>query len=282
VLLASGLGCIYVRVMASNGVLDSVAVDGDGRTLVLLHGGPGLVDYMSLLDAETAGWRRVRYQQRGHSPSAISGPFTVQQHLDDLIEVFDAFVTGPTVVLGHSWGGHLALQAALAVPERVEGVALIDPFGSVGDGGAVAMSETLAARLLPENRERAAELIERIVAGDHSDELGAAFVALQWPGYFAQPEHAPPPPPGLGLNLTCNGETMGSVFAELEGGFADRLTGCDIPVELVVGQSSPIPVAVSEQTAELLPKSQITIVPGAGHLPWHEQPGCVRAALARL
>jgi pimeloyl-ACP methyl ester carboxylesterase len=154
--------------------------------------------------------------------------------------------------------------------------------GSVADGGAVAMSETLAARLLPEQREQAAELGERIAGGDHSGELGAEFVALQWPGYFAQPEQAPPPPPGLGLNRVCNGETMGSVFAELQGGFADRLTGCEIPVELVVGQRSPIPIAVSEQTAELLPKSRITIVPDAGHLPWYEQPGCVRAALARL
>ncbi len=268
--------------MASDGVLDSVTVDGEGRTVVLLHGGPGLVDYMSLLDAETAGWRRVRYQQRGHSPSAVSGPFTVQQHVQDLTVVLDDFVTGSCVVLGHSWGGHLALQAALAVPGRIDGVALIDPFGSVADGGAIAMAEALATRLLPENRARAAELVERIAAGDHSDELGAEFVALQWPGYFAQPDQAPPPPPGLGLNLTCNGETMGSVFGELQSGFADRLTRCEISVELVVGERSPIPVAVSEQTAELLPNSQITIVPGAGHLPWHEQPGCVRAALARL
>jgi hypothetical protein len=45
-----------------DGVLDSVSVDGEGRTLVLLHGGSGLVDYMGILEAETAGWRRVGYQ----------------------------------------------------------------------------------------------------------------------------------------------------------------------------------------------------------------------------
>lgn len=268
--------------MTPDGVLDSVTVDGEGRTLVLLHGGPGLVDYMGLLEDETGGWRRVRYQQRGHSPSAICGPFTGQQHLEDLISVLDGFSTERCVLLGHSWGGHLALQAALAAPGRIDGVALIDPLGSVADGGAIAMAETLAARLLPENRQRAAEVGEEIAAGDLSDGLGAEFLTLHWPGYFAEPEQAPPPPSGLRLNLTCNGETMASVFEELQSGFADRLTGCELPVELVVGESSPIPFAVSEQTADLLPKSQITIIPDAGHLPWHEQPGCVRAALARL
>lgn len=268
--------------MTSDGVLSSVTVEGEGRTLVLLHGGPGLVDYMALLDAETEGWRRVHYQQRGHPPSAICGPFTVQQHLEDLISVLDGFVTERCVLLGHSWGGHLALQAALAVPDRIDAVALLDPFGSVADGGAIAMAETLAARLLPQNRQRAAVVGEEIAAGNHSNELGTEYLALQWPGYFAEPAKAPPLPPGLLLNLTCNGETMASVFGELQGGFADRLTGCELPVELVVGQCSPIPFAVSEQTAALLPKSQLRIIPDAGHLPWHEQPGCVRAALARL
>jgi proline iminopeptidase len=273
---------LYDRTMTFDGVLESITVEGEGRTLVLLHGGPGLVDYMALLEAETEGWRRIRYQQRGHPPSPISGPFTVQQHLEDLIAVLDGSATERCVLLGHSWGGHLALQAALAVPGRIDGVALIDPFGSVADGGAIAMAETLAARLLPENRQRAAKVGEQIAAGDLSDELGAEFLALQWPGYFADPEQAPPLPPGLLLNLTCNGETMASVFGELQSGFADRLAGCELPVELVVGESSPIPFAVSEQTADLLPKSQITIIPDAGHLPWHERSGCVRAALARL
>jgi proline iminopeptidase len=155
-------------------------------------------------------------------------------------------------------------------------------LGSVGDGGAVEMAETLAARLLPHNRQRAAEVGEQIVAGDDSDELAREFLALQWPGYFAEPEQAPPPPPDLRLNVACNSATLETVFGDLAGGFADRLTVCSVPAELVVGQSSPMPVAVSERTAELLPDSRITIVPGAGHLPWHEQPGCVRDALARL
>ena len=43
-----------------------------------------------------------------------------------------------------------------------------------------------------------------------------------------------------------------------------------------------MPVSQGEQTAALLPMAEVTVVPAAGHLPWHEQPGCVAAALGRI
>jgi pimeloyl-ACP methyl ester carboxylesterase len=41
-----------------------------------------------------------------------------------------------------------------------------------------------------------------------------------------------------------------------------------------------MPVSHGEQAAALLPGSEVVIVPAAGHLPWHEQPGCVAGALS--
>ena len=37
-------------------------------------------------------------------------------------------------MVGHSWGGHLALHVAMVLPERLLGVVAVDPLGSVGDG----------------------------------------------------------------------------------------------------------------------------------------------------
>jgi hypothetical protein len=47
---------------------------GSGPSLLLLHGGPAMTDYMDMLDAELDGWRSIRYQQRGLPPSAVNGP----------------------------------------------------------------------------------------------------------------------------------------------------------------------------------------------------------------
>ena len=58
---------------------------GEGDDLLLLHGGPGLSDYMDLVEGETAGWRTIRYQQRGLSPLTVEGPFSVERHVADAV-----------------------------------------------------------------------------------------------------------------------------------------------------------------------------------------------------
>jgi pimeloyl-ACP methyl ester carboxylesterase len=55
-----------------------------------------------------------------------------------------------------------------------------------------------------------------------------------------------------------------------------------VPAIFLLGAQSPIPVSQGQQTAALLPRSEVVIVPGAGHVPWHEQPGCVADALSRI
>ncbi len=55
-----------------------------------------------------------------------------------------------------------------------------------------------------------------------------------------------------------------------------------MPAIFLLGGQSPMPVSQGGQTAQLLPAAEVVIVPAAGHLPWHEQPGCVADALSRL
>jgi pimeloyl-ACP methyl ester carboxylesterase len=173
---------------AGSGVL-SYWEAGEGPPLLLLHGGPGPSDYMSLLDA--AGVRRA-------------------------------------VVLGHSWGGYLALRLAEAAPERVAGLVLVDPLGAAG------------------------------------------------------PAQAPPPPAGLAPSVAGNEEAQASVAESLAGGFGDRLAAVPAPAVFVLGERSPMPLSQNQQTAVLLPDAEVVVVPEAGHLPWHERPGCVASASATI
>jgi pimeloyl-ACP methyl ester carboxylesterase len=43
-----------------------------------------------------------------------------------------------------------------------------------------------------------------------------------------------------------------------------------------------MPLGQNQQTAALLPDAEVVGVPGAGHRPWHERPGCVASALATI
>jgi pimeloyl-ACP methyl ester carboxylesterase len=260
----------------------SGSVGGDGDDVLLIHGGPGLSDYMDVVDDETRGWRTIRYQQRGIAPSTVEGPFDVARHVADARAVLDELNVERTVVLGHSWGGHLALQLALAHPERVSSVVVVDALGSTGTGGAPALGEELRRRLPDTAVARVQELDVRLGQPGAGDADALESLALLWSGYFADPATAPPLPLDMRLSLACSMGTFASVMEEIpDGRFARRLRQLAVPVVVLIGEKSPLPLDVGEETAALIPHAELTVVPGAGHLPWYEQPGCVSRALSR-
>src|SRR5262245_18851654 len=101
--------------------------EGTGRPALLLHGGPGLSDYMGPLAQELDGlFETFRYTQRGTPPSTSGPPYNVETHVADAIAVLDHFGVDEAWAIGHSWGGHLALHLAVAHPNRVRGLICIN------------------------------------------------------------------------------------------------------------------------------------------------------------
>jgi pimeloyl-ACP methyl ester carboxylesterase len=255
---------------------------GSGPALLLLHGGPAISDYMDMLGPELAGWRSIRYQQRCLPPSAVTGPFTLERHVADAVAVLDTMQVSRAMVLGHSWGGHLALHLALVHPDRVAGLVLVDPLGAVGDGGVAEQGRHLRERLLPGAVERFDEVAARLAGPEPTDADMLASLALLWPGYFAEPATAPPMRPGTRASVPGYLGTFASIAEHMAGGFSNALRELRTPAIFVLGERSPMPNSQGQQTAALLPTAEVRVVPAAGHLPWHEQPGCVAAALARV
>ena len=134
---------------------------GTGPPVLLLHGGPGMgFDYLRELADELAVENDVAwYQQRGLEPSAVEGPYSVAADVGDAGRVLDALGWQSAYVVGHSWGGHLALHVAEAIPDRVLGVLSVDPLGAVGDGRWSEFDEEMLRRTPEETRERAREIL---------------------------------------------------------------------------------------------------------------------------
>ena len=250
--------------------------------MLLLHGGPGLgFDYLRELADELAQENDVAwYQQRGLAPSAAAGPFTVGADVADARRVLDLLGWDRAYVVGHSWGGHLALHVATALPERLLGVLAVDPLGSVGDGRWPEFDEEIFRRTPEAVRARARELDELIAEGAANDELALEQMRLVWPAYFADPERAPPMPQ-LRMASERSAQMGRSILAELPT-LEARLRLIGVPVGFVHGSRSPMPVAASTDAAERIPGAWVDVVDGAGHFVWVEAPGAVRAALRRL
>src|SRR4051794_17381800 len=73
--------------------------------------------------------RVVAPDLRGHGRSPMVGPWTLEQHLEDLLPLLASVGVRdePPVLLGHSYGGLLAWELARAAPASIAGLVLVDP-----------------------------------------------------------------------------------------------------------------------------------------------------------
>jgi pimeloyl-ACP methyl ester carboxylesterase len=259
-------------------------VAGEGAPVLVLHGGPGLGhEYLDPMAEEVleGAYRVALFQQRGLSPSTHEGPFTIARAVADVEAVLDHLGWDRALVVGHSWGGHLAFHLAVALPHRLLGVLAVDPLGGVGDGGAAAFGAELLRRVPDDLAGRAREL-------EALDSSGAATAADQvelleilWPSYFATPEGAPPFPAVRLAQAASEG-----LWADL----IERLPTLDasletigVPVGVLAGSESPMPPDVATvATVDRIPGAWCVLEPDAGHFTWVEHPGCVLSALDRL
>lgn len=254
---------------------------GEGEPVVLLHGGPGMgFEYLDSVTGELAGLRVVSYQQRGLPPSRTEGPFEIGDHVADYGRLLDGLGWERAVVVGHSWGGHLALHVALALPDRVSGALIVDPLGGVGDGGAAEFESELDARTPEADRQRAEELDQQALRGEGGDEDAEEALRLYWPAYFPSPGQAPPMPP-VRLDATSYAATYASAQTELPR-LESGLPGIRVPMGFLAGGMSPMPTTASTDTADRIPGAWVDVVEGAGHFVWLDRPGSVRRALDRL
>lgn len=234
--------------------------------MVLLHGGPGMWDYLGPV---AAGFDDIvaahRYDQRGCGRSDGSGPYDVVTAIADLDAVRAAWGVDRWVVFGHSWGASLALLYAVAHPERTRAVIHVSGTG-VDPAWHAEYNAERDRRALAGRRGAAAEL------GDP----GRATEVDAW--LYAD---------GFAVNEQANRELGADANRAMENeAFAQRLAQLDVPTLVIHGDGDPRPAKYAAKVAELIPGAELLLLPGIGHYPRFEAPGpfnaTVRAFLARL
>ncbi|TDG09932.1 alpha/beta hydrolase [Paraburkholderia guartelaensis] len=111
----------------TNGVRLSVATQGAGPLVLLLHGFPE-TSYAwrhQLMGLSNAGFRAVAPDLRGFGLSDCPiepGRYTTLDIIGDLVGIMDALGEKNAVVVGNDWGATIAWQAALLRPDRFRAV----------------------------------------------------------------------------------------------------------------------------------------------------------------
>jgi lipase len=121
----------------------------------------------------------------GHGRSPRGAPWTIDANVAALAELLDRKAAGPVLVVGHSFGGALALQLAATRPELVDALVLLDPAAALDGERMREVAEQMLAS--PDYTDREEARSEKIT-GSWADVDGAELEAeldehlIPWPG----------------------------------------------------------------------------------------------------
>ncbi|GLC26759.1 alpha/beta fold hydrolase [Roseisolibacter agri] len=243
--------------------------------LVAVNGGL-LFDHRSLWPtlAPLAARRQViLYDQRGRGRSAPPPGVRaarIEHDAGDLPAIRQALGLERWDLLGHSWGGGIAMLAAAQDP-GVRRLVLVDAVGVTGDwlpGLHAAGLERLGAQD-PEAADRLAAF-DPDVLGDPDPETHADYTMAFYPAWFADPTLAPLIPTTRALS-----PTGAAVVARLrrEGyDWRDALRALSAPSLVLHGERDVLPAAQARRTVAQLPGSRLIVLADAGHMPFWEAP----------
>jgi len=239
---------------------------GDGPDVVLIH---ALTSNLSswlltgIAGALASEYRVTMYDWRGHGASDVTPDgYTSRQLAEDFAHLHQALELGPAVLVGHSYGGVIAMHAASRYPDRVAGVVLSDSYfpglrhlepalGQAGPWGD--LREQLLAAGVDIGEEVAFTRLFRLVAELDPTQM-AAVKEVMGPAATRWLEQLPR------LAETTAGHDA------FEDGGLDAQTLCSVrqPVVALYDEHSPFS-ATCQFLEERLPDCTVDVVPGAKH-----------------
>lgn len=236
------------RITTPSGITVSYDKFGSGPPLVLVHG--------AFSDHDT-NWEFVKpmfreqftvyaIARRGRGETDATTGHDLEDEVEDVVAVLKA-VGEPVFLLGHSYGGHCSLAAAVLAPESVRKLVVYEPVWP-----------TAISR-------EALEPLETLAAAGRWDDFAMTFFrdVLSVPVTVLEELRAtelwPPTVADAPASLGDLRALSRCVFKP------ERFSGLELPVLLQIGSESPRDLYVTDALAAVLPNARIEELPGQAH-----------------
>lgn len=233
---------------------------GEGPLVVVAHcSSASHKEWLALIDLLKPHFRILAPDLAGYGKS---GRWREGQSFDPMIDVdmlmaLCEMQSGPAHIVGHSYGGVIALEAARLLKRRVRSLTMIEPpsFHLLREGGFDEESKSISA-LVGRVRQAMAKGDRRAAASAY---MSFWIGRLRW--WLMPKKHK-----------AAVMDTMGKTAQEFEliDALALRLEDyrmVSAPSQLILGAKTTAPAkAVTRLLAAAIPEAQVRVIKGAGHM----------------
>jgi 3-oxoadipate enol-lactonase len=239
----------------------------DGVPVLFIHAFPlnqqmwtGQIEFLK------NNYRVITFDIRGLGRSELTGPYTMEFIVDDVVNLLDELKIKKAVVCGLSMGGYVALRAIQRNPERFMGLILADTK-SEPDADTSKLGRYQAIKTINEKGLSfyANSFLQTAIAKNTQEERSKVLARAL----------------SMAESNTANGVSAAALALISRTDTSSDLIKINVPTLILQGEfDTVIPMAAAKSLHEKISKSVFYVIPNAGHLSNLENPSAFNEQLS--
>jgi proline iminopeptidase len=261
---------------------------GNGPPVVVLHGGPDFDHnyFLPELDRLAESFRIIYYDQRGRGRSADGvrpEDVTIRSEMEDLEQLRRHFQLESVAILGHSWGGVLAMEYATRHPDRVSHLILLDTAPASHDDSLL-LREHFRRLRPPSDAERMQTLSSSDLYQQGDFDVEAEYYRIHFGLTLHDRQQLEQVVERLRTHFTQESVLIAraiehrlydETWLSADYDLLPKLRSLAIPTLVLHGEEDFIPIELAAHIAEAIPGALLSVLPGCGHFAYLQQPDLV-------
>jgi len=213
----------------------------------------------------------ILYDQRGRGESAAPpGPNAsrIEHDAGDVPALREALGIPRWDVLGHSWGGGVAMLAAERDRAGTRRLVLVDAVGTTSSW--IADLHERGLQRLDPARRTALEPLDPLALRNPDPGFHSTYSRAFYPAWFGDPRFAQGFTPPRAMSVT--GTAIAARLRREGYDWTELVRAIEARTLVVHGERDPLPVEEARLLSQLISGARLVLIPECGHMPFWEAP----------
>lgn len=249
---------------------------GEGESILAVHGGPVLehsylVPYLKPLAND---FELIFFDQRlsgRSSAESDSSKIRLSAFVDDIEELRKALKLKKIHLMGHSWGGLLAMNYAINYPANLKSIVLLNSMPANSKLWR-AEEAILAQKITEQDNINRQEILQSDLFKNNKSEAIEKLLMLSFKNQFYDSTFVDSLDFDLPEDYMIRSQRFGNMRQDIEDyNLHPSLSSIEIPTLLVYGEIEPAATMSGPKLDSLFANSRFVVFQNAGHFPFIEQ-----------